>query len=66
MRLENFRLESDGQLTKAIATVIWEDSDRPSKDIYFATTEPFAADLSANPHAFLLACCMPAVKRKRC
>ncbi len=43
------------------ATVIWEDRDRPHQDIYFETTAEFASDLSCNPHAFLLACIIPAL-----
>lgn len=62
MKLENFRIETEGLLTKAVTTVVWENSDRPKRDIYFATTAPYAKDISCNPHAFLLACVMPAMR----
>lgn len=62
MKLENFRIEVEDQLTKAIATVVWEECDRPDQDIYFATTEEFAASLYCDPHAFLVACIMPAMR----
>lgn len=62
MKLENLRVEADGKLTKAVATVIWENSARPNQDIYFATTEEFAESIHCNPHAFLIACVMPAMR----
>ncbi|OKH21802.1 hypothetical protein [Chroogloeocystis siderophila] len=63
MRIENLRSETNGNLSKVAATVIWEDSDRLTQEIYFQTTEPFANDLSCNPHAFLIACIMPAMRQ---
>lgn len=62
MRIENLRSETSGNSSKVAATVIWEDSDRPTQEIYFQTSEPFAQDLSCNPHAFLIACTMPAMR----
>ena len=62
MKIENLRIEVDGNLTKAIATVIWEDCDRPDQDIYFATTEEFSQSIHLDPHAFLIAGIMPAVR----
>ncbi|MEL7330765.1 MAG: hypothetical protein AAFN12_00885 [Cyanobacteria bacterium J06560_2] len=62
MRLENFRIETGDRLTQAVVTVVWENSNRPNKDIYFGTTQEYADDLSCNPHAFLLACIMPAMR----
>lgn len=41
--------------------VTWEDCDRPAQEIYFETDETFAADLTCNPHTFLIACVMPAM-----
>lgn len=61
MRVENLRLEKSGDRLKAVATVIWEDADRPRQEIYFETAEPFAKDLSPNPHSFLVACLLAAV-----
>lgn len=60
MRIENIRSEQDGRRARVAATVIWEDCDRPTTNIYFETDEPFAGDLTCDPHAFLLAAIMPA------
>lgn len=62
MKLKNFRVEVEDQLTRVIATIVWEDCDRPDKDIYFATTKEFAHSLHCDPHAFLIACIMPAMR----
>jgi len=62
MKIENLRIETTDQLTKAVATVVWENSNRPKKDIYFGTTEAYAQGISCDPHAFLLACIMPAMR----
>jgi hypothetical protein len=61
MKIENLRSENNRNLARVAATVIWEDCDRPTKEIYFETTEAFAHGLSLNPHAFLVACIMPAM-----
>lgn len=53
------RATVDG-MERASATVAWEDSDRPQREIFFATEPSFAADLEANPNAFLLAAYIPA------
>ncbi|MDJ0687657.1 MAG: hypothetical protein QNJ41_04025 [Xenococcaceae cyanobacterium MO_188.B32] len=62
MRIENFRKETKDNLVKAIATVIWEDRDRPSKDLYFETTAEYGDDLFCNPNSFLLTCTLPAMR----
>ena len=64
MKLENLRIETADKLVKALATIVWEDSDRPNTDIYFATTEEFSQSLHCDPHAFLVASIMPAVRFK--
>ena len=61
MRIENLRSEKNGNRAKVAATVIWEVCDRPTQEVYFETDEEFAQDLSCNPHAFLVACIMPAM-----
>ena len=61
MRVENLRFEKDGDSAKAVATVIWEDCQRPTQELYFGTSAEFADSLSCNPHAFLVACIMPAM-----
>ena len=44
-----------------MATVQWEDCDRPDHDIFIETEEAFVQDLSLNPHAFLVGCIIPAL-----
>jgi len=61
MRIQNIRSEQNDCSQRIAATVIWEDTDRPPRDIYFEVDKAFAHYLSPNPHAFLVACLMPAV-----
>lgn len=62
MKIENLRTEQRGSATRVVATLTWENRDRPSQDIYFETTEEFAQDLTCNPHAFLIASIIPAMR----
>ena len=62
MRVENLRLEQKDVKVRAAATVIWEDCEREPFELFFEAKEPYARDLSANPHAFLLACFIPAME----
>ena len=62
MKIQNLRTEVTGDRVKVIATVIWENRNRPAQDIYFETTSEFGNDLYANPNAFLLACALPAMR----
>lgn len=61
MKVGNLRFEKDGRGLRTVATVIWEDCSRPVQELYFETTEKFADSLLCNPHAFLVACIMPAL-----
>ena len=61
MKIENLRLERRNNRARVAATVRWEDSGRPTQELYFETGEEFAQDLSSNPHAFLVACLVPAM-----
>ena len=61
MKIENLQSEKIGNKARVTAKVIWEDSDRPMQEIYFETSEAFRAGLSCNPHAFLVACILPAM-----
>ncbi len=60
MRVENFKTDKKGNLARAVATVIWENRNRPSQEVYVATSAEFAQGLSCNPDTFLLACLMVA------
>jgi hypothetical protein len=62
VRIENLRREEIGQTVRAAADVIWEDTERPPCRIHFETPEPFGADLTASPHAFLTAAIVPALR----
>lgn len=61
MRVKNLRYEINGDSAKTVATVIWEDCQRPTQELYFSTTAEYAESISCNPHAFLVACIMPAL-----
>ncbi len=61
MRIQNLSSENKGGLARTAATVVWEDCDRPTREIYFETPEEFARDLTLNPHAFLVGSIMPAM-----
>ena len=62
MKIENLRSEKNDSRSRVVATVTWENCDRPSQEIFFETIEEFAEDLSCNPHAFLVACTIPAMR----
>lgn len=62
MRIQDLRSEIRNGRARVVATVVWEDSDRPTHDLYFETEEEFAPGLSLNPHAFLVGCIVPAMR----
>ena len=62
MKIENLKSEKNGNRTRVSAKVIWEDCERPPQEIYFETIDAFSKDISCNPHAFLVACTMPAMR----
>jgi len=61
MRIEDLRKESEGDRSRVCAKIVWEDADRPGRDLFFETTAPFADALTLNPNAFLLSCILPAM-----
>jgi hypothetical protein len=62
MRIENIRTEKAANNRKrAVATIIWEDCDRPKMELFFETDPEFEEGLSGNPHAFLVGCIMAAM-----
>jgi len=61
MRIEDLKKESTGPRARISAKVIWEDCGRPPFDLYIETEPEFESALSLNPHAFLVACIMPAL-----
>ena len=64
MIIENLRSDKRGNNIRFTGKVIWEDCDRPMQEIYFETSEAFGAGLSCNPHAFLVACILPAMHHR--
>jgi hypothetical protein len=63
MRIEDLRSETNGDRARVAATVIWEDCDRDPQELFYETTRDFAADLTCDPHAFLVGAILPAIKR---
>ena len=61
MILSDFKTENRGDLVRAAATVHFEESDRPSREIFIETEAAFADSLAANPHAFVVGCLIPAL-----
>ena len=61
MKIENLRSQKRGSFARLVATLIWEERDRPPQEIYIETPQEFAQDLSCNPHAFLIAGALPAM-----
>ena len=61
MQISNLKSIKNEERVRVAATVIWEDCDQPQKDIYIETEAPFTADISCNPHAFLVGCLIPAM-----
>ena len=62
MLIDNFRKETKNNQVRAIATLTWEDRDRPPQDLYFETTAEYGDDLFCNPNSFLLTCTLPAMR----
>ena len=62
VRIENLRSECRSGMARVAATVIWEDCDRPKRDIYFEIDEARADRLICNPEAFLVAASVPALQ----
>jgi hypothetical protein len=62
MKIEDIRLEQHGSRARLSANITWEDNERGAQELYFETEEEFADALSCNPHAFLVACIMPAMR----
>ena len=52
MKIENLRSEKNGNRSKVAATVVWEDCNRPSQELYFETEEAFAERIVQDPVLF--------------
>jgi hypothetical protein len=62
MKIVNIKSEKYANRARVSANVIWEDCGRPKQEIFFETHEKYSTDLSPNPHAFVVACIMPAMR----
>lgn len=62
MRIENFIKTVNSTRARVSATVIWENCDRPTQEVYFETTAEFAEDLYANPNSWLLCSALAAMR----
>jgi hypothetical protein len=61
MHISNFNLLRGKERVRASATVTWEDSDQPTREVFIETEKAFEGDISVNPHAFLVGCIIPAI-----
>lgn len=61
MRISNFELMQRENLVRVSAMVEWEDCEQPVREIYIETEKTFSADISCNPHSFLVGCIIPAM-----
>ena len=62
MKIEDLRSSAVDGRKRISATITWEDTERPPQEIFFETDDEFGADLSCNPHTFLVSSLMPAFK----
>jgi hypothetical protein len=62
MIVKNIRLDSRIGLPAIAAEVIWENSSRPSQEIYFATLDKFAEYLTPEAASFAIGCLLPAMQ----
>lgn len=60
MKIEVLGITEEDGLVKASANVVWEDSDRPSMEVFFGVPEENADYLCCNSDAFLVAGLLPA------
>jgi len=61
VKIEDLGLEQDGQLLRAVAKVVWEESDWPAQKVVFGVRKEFRGYLCCNGHAFLVGSILPAI-----
>jgi hypothetical protein len=61
MKILELKTENKGENTRISAIIFWENRDRASQEIFIETSKEFSHDISCNPHAFLVACIIPAM-----
>jgi hypothetical protein len=61
MKLSNLHKQERGELIRTAATVIFEDCQQPVREIFIETEKAFSDAIMPNPHAFGVACIIPAL-----
>ncbi|MFW6054414.1 MAG: hypothetical protein ACOC9D_00805 [Thermodesulfobacteriota bacterium] len=61
MLIRDIQLTQTENRARVQATVVWEDCDQPQRQLFIETSREFAADLTANPQAFLVGSLIPAL-----
>jgi hypothetical protein len=62
MRIENLTYGEKSGRVRTSATVTWEDGPRGRRECYFETPSEFSGRGSVNPHSFLVACTIVALR----
>ncbi len=62
MRISNLRQDSTDASTRVIASIAFEDCDRPPLDVFYDVPASLADSLTLNPDAFLVGAFLPAVR----
>lgn len=61
MKLWDLKQSEKENLARISARVTWEDCGQPEREVFIETEKVFASDITANPHAFLVGCIIPAL-----
>lgn len=64
MRIERLRISNQDGHQRASGRLVWEDTVRPPRELWWETTEEHAADLEASPNALLLAALPLAIRHR--
>jgi hypothetical protein len=62
VKICNLHQVADGDRSRVVADICWEDSDRPRQHIYYEVSAPFSADLMCSLNAYLVAAFIPAMR----
>jgi len=64
MKISDFNITQNENEIEANALVQFEDCNMGEKQIFIKTKKKYADDFTANPHAFLVGCLLPAIHLK--
>ena len=62
MIIEDFRKTATADRVRVSATLIWENCNRSSEEVYFETTAQYEEDLQINPNSWLLCSALVAMR----